>query len=143
MATTMYKAGDKVIFGRFSGEQTKGTVLSHARTMSAKYKVRQDEARGVHAVGSIWTVPASLMKLVGPEAPKVVTARRNSDEIMADFRATYSRLSPECLSCDGEASRAHIAAQGAALRRRLRELAVEFGRMVSESEAYGYRDFAR
>ena len=53
-----FKAGDKVIFGRRRGEQTRGTVIKVNRT---RVKVRQDESRGTKPVGTIWAVPWGLL----------------------------------------------------------------------------------
>jgi hypothetical protein len=59
--TNKPKVGERVIFGRLNGEQTRGTVLKVNRV---KCKVQQDESRGTmkdHAVGTIWTVPFRLL----------------------------------------------------------------------------------
>lgn len=70
MATTNeFKVGDKVVFGRTFGEQTNGTVVGIGRT--GKLKVRQDESRGVHKIGAVWTVPVSLCRLASASAPAV------------------------------------------------------------------------
>ena len=66
--------GTLVIFGRGQGEKTLGKILYYL-PRSGKYKVEQLEARGSHAVGTPWTIPASsafLSEYTGP-APKVVT----------------------------------------------------------------------
>ena len=62
-----FKVNDKVLFGRSRGEQTHGTVLGIGRT--GKLKVRQDEARGTRPVGTVWTVPQSLCRPAGSDAP--------------------------------------------------------------------------
>ena len=71
-----FEIGSKVYFGRPNGQQTLGTVVGKGRT---KYKVRQDEQRGEHRnypVGTVWTVPPSLMRPasglpdVASDAPK-------------------------------------------------------------------------
>jgi len=67
-----FHVGQKVVFGRGNGEQTGGTVMKVNRK---KLKVRQDEARGSqknHRVGTVWTVPPSLVRPVG-EAPRNAT----------------------------------------------------------------------
>lgn len=56
-----FKVGDPVTFGRGHGEKTRGTVTKVNRKTC---KIRQDEARGTmknHPVGTIWTVPFSLL----------------------------------------------------------------------------------
>jgi hypothetical protein len=50
----------------------------------------------------------------------------------------YIGLSPENLSCDGEASAAHIRQTQADLTRKLRGLSAALGRTVSSSDAYGW-----
>lgn len=57
----IFSAGDKVIFGRRRGEQTRGTVIKVNRT---RIKIRQDESRGTmrdYPVGTIWTVAWGLV----------------------------------------------------------------------------------
>jgi hypothetical protein len=49
---------------------------------------------------------------------------------------TYSRLSPENLSCDGELPRSAIKGKLSRLKKDLKRLFVEFGREVDEIEAY-------
>lgn len=60
------KAGMQVTFGRTHGERTIGTVM---KCNPKKAKVRQDEARGSHPVGTIWTVPYSLIHADGVAEP--------------------------------------------------------------------------
>lgn len=156
------KTGDKVYFGRSHGEQTLGEVVKVNRV---KVKVRQLEQRGMyktHAVGTVWTVPVSLLvKADGSTAtPRVMPvevqnrlrenqdrdfaamtgnrAKRPEADILVEIRRIYSGLSPENLHCDGEISRSAAARRGAALNHRLRECFVELGRKVSEGEAFGY-----
>jgi hypothetical protein len=126
---------------RTNGEQTLGEVVKVNRV---KVKVKQLESRGVyktHPVGTIWTVPVSLLSKVrvngiGVSEPEP-TPKRPESEVLSEIRGIYSRLSPENLWCDGEASVSHVRRVGAALRRRLRECERELGRKVSEGEAYG------
>lgn len=56
-----FAVGTPVIFGRSRGEKTQGTIVGTTR--GGKYKIRQDEVRGTHPVGCIWTVPASLLQV--------------------------------------------------------------------------------
>lgn len=156
-----YKLGERVMFGRDSGEKTLGEVVKINRS---KLKIRQLESRGTfksHAIGTIWTVPPSLCAKTdascGTSAPAgfVVTSAESLDrktvangfpntpvrarpevEIMRDVARIYSRLSPESLSCDGELPRSQVARRAAALRRELRDCFRELGREVSESEAF-------
>jgi hypothetical protein len=64
VATSDFKVGDKVVFGRTYGEKTEGTVVKVNRM---KLKVRQDESRGMfraYPVGTVWGVPPSLCSKV-------------------------------------------------------------------------------
>ena len=135
--------GDKIHFGRSHGEKTLGEVVKVNRT---RVKVKQLEARGTmkdHPVGTIWTVPFALCSpLDGAVQPRTATPtatprpKRSEAEILIDISRCYSGLSPENLSCDGEASRAHINATYRRLHAQLRALFAELGRKVPEHEAY-------
>lgn len=62
MNTADFSVGEQVRFGRGRGEKTLGTVV---KVNPRKLKVRQDEARGAmksHAIGTIWTVPPTLVE---------------------------------------------------------------------------------
>lgn len=63
-------------------------------------------------------------------------SKRPEADIMSALCTVYSRLSPENLSCDGEASRAHMSRVRGECNRALRALQTELGRRVSEDEAY-------
>lgn len=78
------KVGQRVYFGRNHGERTLGEVV---KVNPSKCKVRQLEARGTmrdYAVGTVWTVPASLCTLAPegatpvalPEEKRPAPARR-------------------------------------------------------------------
>jgi len=136
---TDFKVGEKVLFGRDSGEKTLGEVLKVNRS---KVKVKQLECRGTfrsYPVGTVWRVPPSLCQktdasgMAVPEAPK---PKRPESVILQDIRQLYSMLSPENLHCDGEISRSMAARRGAAFRRQLTECFAELGRRVSEDEAF-------
>lgn len=64
--------------------------------------------------------------------------KRSEKEIMADFADAWTGLSPENLSCDGEASRTHVRNTRIILERKIAALTLEFGREVGEEEAYNY-----
>jgi len=138
----MFKAGDKVIFGRTHGEQTRGTVVKVNRTTVL---VEQDEERGVNrvrSVGTKWKVPFNLCRLVnGPAANTnavvaAPAAKRSEREIMRDLLNAYSMLSPENLTCDGELRGSMVVARAKALRARIIKLQAELGRKVSEDECF-------
>lgn len=60
---------------------------------------------------------------------------RTEDEIMKDILGVYCRLSPENLTCDGEASRSWVRQHERELNAQLRTLEKELGRNMDESEA--------
>lgn len=62
--------------------------------------------------------------------------KRDEFTILDEICSTYSALSPENLTCDGELSRAQVARKRAGLNDRLRKLFAELGRTVSEGEAW-------
>lgn len=66
------KVGQRVYFGRVYGEKTLGEVVKINRV---KVKVRQLESRGTfrsHKVGTIWTVPPSLLSEADATAVPVI-----------------------------------------------------------------------
>lgn len=147
MATTSdFSVGDPVVFGRANGEQTRGTVVKVNRKTLL---VQQDEGRGTrrgYDVGTKWKVPPSLCRHADRTHTSVsvpVKPTRPEVEIMRDILRVYGGLSPENLSCDGELSSTQIRRRAANLRSRLRELEQEFGRKVSEEEAYAWYETNR
>ena len=68
--------GTPVIFGRALGEKTRGTIVQLMRT---RVKVRQEEERGVHRVGTLWKVPFQLVSPLNVDAT-ATAARANTPE---------------------------------------------------------------
>ena len=144
---TNWTVGMKVMFGRTNGEKTLGVIV---KVNPKKLKVEQLEQRGVqknHSVGTVWTVPRSLctpvlthtgLKGVGKTltSVKIELPPKTELELMREISGCYNGLSPENLSCDGEASITSIRRRGAALRRQLREAEKQLGRKVSEWDCY-------
>ncbi len=142
-----WKIGMKVMFGRRNGQQTLGEIV---KVNPKKLKVKQLESRGVyknHSVGSIWGVPRSLCTpvndmMVGEKGvgktftPQPATSRSDA-EIIAELQGIECGLSPENLSCDGEASRSHIMRTYRRLNRRKAECIKELGREPSFDELWG------
>ena len=127
-----FQVGDKVIFGRGNGEQTLGTVVKVNRV---KLKVRQDESRGTmksYPVGTIWTVPPSLLRKANGTAAPAAKAKRPNAEILAAAERIMWQLEPEVLYCDGERSRSQAHRAAASLRRQFQELEMELGRRITE-----------
>lgn len=65
--------------------------------------------------------------------------RRSFDDIISECDCVYGHLSPENLTCDGEASRTHIRRRSAELRRALKALWIEAGREITEDECWNAR----
>jgi len=83
-ATNELKIGSKVVFGRTNGEQTKGEVVKiNQKTL----KIRQTETRSKHPIGTVWSVPHSLVRLDNGKAPRItrtspsVSTLRKGDKV--------------------------------------------------------------
>jgi hypothetical protein len=161
------KVGMKVMFGRPNGEKTLGEVV---KTNPSKCKVKtlavRGEGRGSD-VGTVWTVPYSLMTPAGvafldefnslpptsffpqgqaaildpADLPLPYNKFSHGDNLIIEAIVdTYSRLSPENLTCDGERPAAQVRALGNTLNHRLKHLFMALGRPVSETVAYKWHD---
>jgi hypothetical protein len=139
------RIGMKVFFGRSHGEKTLGRILK-CNPAKAKVEILEDRGNGRGSEpGSIWLVPYSTMTPTDaiPDA-KVEPLEFNQFQPMAEqfiIRAiyhTYSELSPENLSCDGEISHSQVRARYASLQRRLKGLFAALGREVTEEQAEGW-----
>jgi hypothetical protein len=151
MQKSEVRVGQKVYFGRPNGERTLGEIV---KINPKKAKVRTLEARGRgrgSGVGTEWAVPYSMLTpadATAPSAPSAPTAeptelqiREPFDrDIMRSILGIYAALSPEWLTCDGEASAAHVRARSRALNAKLEHLFRALGRRVSEIEAYEWLD---
>ncbi len=156
--------GTPVVFGRERGEKTRGTIVELLRS---RVKIRQEEARGVHRVGTIWKVPFELISPINVSAtalaqqvqaqPFVLPNRTSpfagegvkigagapDDRWVLDheceltiLQQILSGLSPENLTCDGEASRAYVMQRRAELTRKYRAVEVLCDRAISETEGW-------
>ncbi|MDB4278084.1 hypothetical protein N9917_00480 [Deltaproteobacteria bacterium] len=63
-------------------------------------------------------------------------ASRDYDTLVSEVGSCYAGLSPENLSCDGEASRAHVRATAARLNRAIKALSREAGREITEADTW-------
>jgi len=85
--------------------------------------------------GRAWRVSPQLLQ---KESSVPVQAKRSETEIMNAINDAYCGLSPENLSCDGEASRAHVQRRSRELNAQLADCFRELGHPVSETEAYDW-----
>ena len=69
---------------------------------------------------------------------KVIAKKRTEAEIMRDLLDVFCGLSPEVLTCDGEASNDYVVETSKKLFARLAVLEAELGRKVTETEVYRY-----
>lgn len=139
------RVGMEVVFGRGNGEYTRGIV---EKTNRAKAKVRTIENRGKTVAGALWSVPYSLLEpstggVSQPVLPQPIHYHpfQSSVEvkILEAINAVYTELSPEFLTCDGEATVSQINIKRSNLTRQLRGLFQAFGREVDESTAYDWQ----
>lgn len=161
------QVGMKVMFGRPNGEKTLGEVV---KANPSKAKVKTLAARGAGRgsdVGTVWTVPYSLMEPAGvafldelnasppprlfpqgqaaildlSDLPLPFIKYNHGDNlIMEAIVDTYTRLSPENLTCDGERPAAQVRALSNTLNHRLKHLFMALGRPVSETVAYKWHE---
>lgn len=153
------RVGMEVIFGRGNGEYTRGVIEKINRV---KAKVRTLENRGSRSqAGTVWGVPYSLMQPAGagastqpqsiPIVPKLPVENpadapvpynmfQDGVEqlILEAVNAVYSRLSPENLTCDGEATMTQVNQKRIKLNRQLRGLFAAYGREISEKVAFDW-----
>lgn len=63
---------------------------------------------------------------------------RSEEVILREIGGCYGALSPENLSCDGEASKSYMARVHAQVKSQLSKLFKELGRTVSEDQYYDW-----
>jgi hypothetical protein len=80
--------------------------------------------------------PFGVFSRVIPAGKICAISKRSDEAIIRDCGSAYASLSPENLTCDGEASRTHVRRRSAELNRALRALFSEIGREVTEEETY-------
>ena len=148
------KVGMVVTFGRANGEKTRAKV---EKLNPTKAKVSILEDRGSKSkVGDIWVVTYSALEPVsfnplGVQEPRTTVTYAAPEKleynpfdyvqnlILEAIVACYSGLSPENLTCDGEASMASIRHRRSILTRQLNGLEKAFGRPVGEIAAYNWQ----
>lgn len=142
--------GMEVMFGRGNGEQTRGVIVKINR---AKAKVQTTETRGRTTAGTVWTVPYSLMEptngnaVLGAYPMKVIALPIPYSpfqdcvevKILEAINNVYNGLSPENLTCDGEAEPYMVSQRRAKLNRQLKGLCHALGREVDETTAYQWQ----
>lgn len=163
--------GQRVIFGRPGprAEKTLGEIVK-LNPKKAKVKILEDRGQNSQA-GQIWGVPYSLMAPApadaqpGPagqafeehfnrqtafeaaraEEPLEYNMFQPAEEqlILEAILCCYSNLSPENLTCDGEAPMSHVRRVKADMERKLNHLQKALGRTVSETAVYAWYDQKR
>ena len=154
------KIGMRVIFGKENGQQTTGIVV---KINGKKAKIRTDANRGKFPAGSIWSVPYSMLDFFKEENnsiddnnSNIPVTRTNLEPILYSpfqdrieqlileaIANCYSGLSPENLSCDGEAPTYLINQKRSKLNRQLKGLFHALGREVDENIVYNWLDLKR
>lgn len=137
------RVGMEVLFGRGNGEYTRGIIEKMNRV---KAKVRTIENRGKTVSGTVWSVPYSLMTIADgtstPAAAPSISYNPFQDPVEAltleAINIVYSGLSPENLTCDGEAPMSLVNIKKARLTKQLRGLFQVLGREVDETTAYNW-----
>jgi hypothetical protein len=149
--THNFRVGQKVVFGRERGEQTRGTIVKINRL---KLKVRQDEPRGTRPIGTVWGVPPSLVCAVDgapvekvappvqPVAPITDYWLRENQCALQITAHVYCMLSPEAATCDGERPMSEVRRWCAAWNRKLEACFVLLERRIDESACYKLLDRA-
>jgi hypothetical protein len=150
------RIGMEVVFGRNNGEKTRGVVV---KLNSKTAKVRVLENRGKSNAGAVWGVGYGLLQpsLGGTNTqpspvenplnvkPVAVNSRpivynqfqdHTEQLIMEAINNCYSQLSPEWLTCDGEAPANLVRQRADRLNRILRGLFQALGQHVDEMTAY-------
>jgi hypothetical protein len=122
--------GDPVSFTH-AGKKHYGVVKTiNQKTCSV------DVPSGIPGIPRNWRVsPQLLTKEASLPAPP---AKRTEEDLMNEILDCYAGLSPENLSCDGEASRAHMMKRSRELNDRLNVAFKELGYRVTETAAYAW-----
>jgi hypothetical protein len=144
------KVGKEYSFGRQDWDQTPCIVL---KLNSVRCKVQIKQNRGSYPAGSIFNVDYSMLRTIGSKDADIVAKKEpmeynpfmpHADKlIMEAILSVYGELSPENLTCDGEASRQHVRAKSIELNRKLKYLIAAIGQDVSESDAYSWYESQR
>lgn len=169
MRSALDCAGVKyVVFGLNHGEKTFGEIVK-PNAVRCKVRILEQRGRGRGGeIGKVWTVAYSLIRpatadeinsykerattavhksavpktpIKTPhESPKFSPFDHQTNLIMEAILGCYGGLSPENLTCDGEASATWVRQQSTKLRNQLNHLQNALGFNVCESDAY---DWAR
>lgn len=137
-----FKKGDRVYFGRPSGEKTLGKII---RVNAATYTVETLEERGVSRVrgeGAKWRVSKSLVSpadgiLPPPVSAPVSVPKRDKASLLRELANIESLLEPERLYWDGERPRSEARKAERKLLRERATLISELGYEPHYTEIWG------
>ena len=139
------RVGMNVIFGSGNGEKTRGVVV---KVNPTKAKVRTTESRGYkqHDAGTIWTVPYPLLQMVDDNGTVVEKEIKYNpfthvdNLILEAVLCCYGELSPENLSCDGEANYYQMINRKNTINKKLKGLLIAYGTEISEKQIYDWHE---
>lgn len=128
-------------FGDWAAESGTGLTKEHFGKQfpfqGKTYTISGINARSKYAVVAK-SPTGTTYRLLASDVAKALGIKgktRAESDILSDINNVYNRLSPESLSCDGEASHSSIAREHSRLQANLRKLFAELGREVSEEES--------
>ena len=115
---------------------TEGTTTW--KIIGLKPRSRQYPVIGANQNGKRYKLPAAqvMRGLAAAGAPAVPPTKRTDAAILDDLRRVEDALSPENLTCGGQASRSYVRRRAAERHRRKRALLAELGRTPTEEELY-------
>ena len=142
------RKGMKVFFGRGRGEKTLAEI-EKCNDKSCKVKTLEQRGNGRGSeIGSFWNVDYSLLtpadtsaaavRIPAPQPLEYNPFSSVDNLILQAIMIIHNTLSPENLSCDGEASMAHINATRRECNRQLKGLQMALGREVTEEQTWAW-----
>ncbi len=151
MQKSDFSVDQEVYFGRENGEKTLGKIVKMNPTKAVIETLEnRGNGRGA-ATGAQWRVPYGMLIPKNGAAVTPVVPQTNlqkiallsysifmgiQNQLMEVLLQAYSELSPESLTCDGEASQEHIRNTRIKCAQVIKGVTIALGFEVSESEVY-------